>query len=112
MTPDTALAALSPDLLPIGRRRPRITAIRPTTVAVPLEAPLRTANGVHWGRFVRTLVEVDTDDHGNFITTFPVSRIQRSGPTTLVAQVANGPSASQVVDVARVRRARGASGLD
>lgn len=39
----------------------RITAIRPTTVAVPLEAPLRHANGAHWGRFVRTIVEVDTD---------------------------------------------------
>ncbi|MBX6321267.1 MAG: mandelate racemase [Rhodospirillaceae bacterium] len=39
----------------------RITALRPTTVAVPLEAPLRHANGAHWGRFVRTVVEVDTD---------------------------------------------------
>ena len=39
----------------------RITAIRPTTVTVPLEAPLRHANGCHWGRFVRTVVEVDTD---------------------------------------------------
>jgi glucarate dehydratase len=39
----------------------RITGIRPTTVAVPLEAPLRHANGCHWGRFVRTIVEVDTD---------------------------------------------------
>jgi glucarate dehydratase len=39
----------------------RITAIRPTTVSVPLEAPLRHANGAHWGRFVRTIVEVDTD---------------------------------------------------
>lgn len=39
----------------------RITAIRPTTVTVPLVAPLRHANGCHWGRFVRTVVEVDTD---------------------------------------------------
>ena len=39
----------------------RITRIRPTTVTVPLEAPLRHANGCHWGRFVRTIVEVDTD---------------------------------------------------
>ncbi len=39
----------------------RITAIRPTTVAVPLEAPLRHANGAHWGRFVRTIIEVETD---------------------------------------------------
>jgi len=41
--------------------RLRITDIRTTTVAVPLEAALRHANGCHWGRFVRTIVEVDTD---------------------------------------------------
>ncbi|MFD1717626.1 enolase C-terminal domain-like protein [Georgenia deserti] len=40
----------------------KITDIRATTVAVPLEAPLRHANGGHWGRFVRTIVEVDTDE--------------------------------------------------
>src|SRR5580765_8204358 len=40
----------------------KITDIRATTVTVPLEAPLRHANGVHWGRFVRTIVEVETDD--------------------------------------------------
>jgi glucarate dehydratase len=40
----------------------RIADIRPTTVTVPLEAPLRHANGAHWGRFVRTIVEVETDD--------------------------------------------------
>ena len=39
----------------------RIKAIKPTTVTVPLEAPLRHANGAHWGRFVRTIVEVETD---------------------------------------------------
>ena len=39
-----------------------IANIRATTVAVPLEAPLRHANGTHWGRFVRTIIEViDTD---------------------------------------------------
>ena len=36
--------------------------IRATTVTVPLEAPLRHANGCHWGRFVRTIVEVETDN--------------------------------------------------
>ena len=41
---------------------PRITDIRATTVTVPLEAPLRHANGCHWGRFVRTIVEVETDN--------------------------------------------------
>jgi len=41
--------------------RPKITDIRATTVAVPLEAPIRTSNGAHWGKFVRTIVEVETD---------------------------------------------------
>jgi len=40
----------------------KIQDIRATTVTVPLEAPLRHANGCHWGRFVRTIVEVETDD--------------------------------------------------
>lgn len=40
----------------------KIQDIRSTTVSVPLEAPLRHANGCHWGRFVRTLVEVETDN--------------------------------------------------
>jgi glucarate dehydratase len=39
----------------------KITAVRATPVSVPLEAPLRHANGCHWGRFVRTIVEVETD---------------------------------------------------
>ena len=30
-------------------------------MTVPLQAPLRHANGCHWGRFVRTIVEVETD---------------------------------------------------
>jgi glucarate dehydratase len=40
----------------------KISDVRATTVSVPLEAPLRHANGCHWGRFVRTIVEVETDD--------------------------------------------------
>lgn len=40
----------------------KITNIKATTVAVPLEAPIRHANGCHWGRFVRTIVEVETDE--------------------------------------------------
>lgn len=40
----------------------RIVDIRATTVTVPLEAPLRHSNGAHWGRFVRTLVEVEADN--------------------------------------------------
>jgi hypothetical protein len=35
----------------------KIVDIKPTTVTVPLEAPLRHANGCHWGRFVHTIVE-------------------------------------------------------
>ncbi len=40
----------------------KISDVRATTVAVPLEAPLRHANGCHWGRFVRTIVEVEADN--------------------------------------------------
>lgn len=40
----------------------KIADIRATTVSVPLEAPLRHANGCHWGRFVRTIVEVEADN--------------------------------------------------
>jgi len=39
----------------------RIADVRATTVTVPLEAPLRHANGCHWGRFVRTIVEIESD---------------------------------------------------
>ncbi len=40
----------------------KIADIRATTVTVPLDAPLRHANGCHWGRFVRTVVEVEADN--------------------------------------------------
>jgi glucarate dehydratase len=40
----------------------KIIDLRATTVSVPLEAPLRHANGCHWGRFVRTIVEVEADN--------------------------------------------------
>lgn len=42
-------------------KRHRIVDIRATTVSVPLEAPIRHAIGCHWGRFIRTIVEVETD---------------------------------------------------
>ena len=42
--------------------KPKIKDLRATTVTIPLEAPLRHSNGAHWGRFVRTIVEVETDD--------------------------------------------------
>ncbi|NLL47160.1 MAG: mandelate racemase [Firmicutes bacterium] len=40
----------------------KIVDLKATTVSVPLEAPLRHSNGEHWGRFVRTIVEVVTDE--------------------------------------------------
>ncbi len=40
----------------------RIADVKATTVSVPLEAPLRHSNGAHWGRFVRTIVEVVGDE--------------------------------------------------
>ena len=56
----TTLAA--PRITPARRHAAGlIRDIRATTVCVPLEAPLRHASGAHWGRFVRTIVEVETD---------------------------------------------------
>jgi len=40
----------------------KIVDLKVTTVTVPLEAPLRHAIGCHWGRFVRTIIEVETDE--------------------------------------------------
>jgi glucarate dehydratase len=40
----------------------KIADLRATTVSVPLRAPLRHGNGCHWGRFVRTIVEVESDN--------------------------------------------------
>ncbi len=39
-----------------------IQDVRATTVAMPLEAPLRHANGAHWGRFIRTIVELEDSE--------------------------------------------------
>src|SRR6187455_1578488 len=39
----------------------KIADLRATSITVPLEAPLRHANGCHWGRFVRTIIELETD---------------------------------------------------
>lgn len=43
-------------------KRLPIADLRATTVTVPVEAPLRHSNGAHWGRFVRTIVELETAD--------------------------------------------------
>jgi glucarate dehydratase len=43
-------------------KRLPIADLRATTVTVPLEAALRHSNGAHWGRFVRTIVELETAD--------------------------------------------------
>src|SRR5579863_7883208 len=44
-----------------ARSAGKIRDVRATTVTVPLEAPLRHAHGCQWGRFIRTIVEVETD---------------------------------------------------
>ena len=46
----------------VGSNNMKIADLRATTVTVPLHAPLRHANGCHWGRFVRTMVEVEADN--------------------------------------------------
>lgn len=43
-------------------RSMKICEIRATTVTVPLRSVLLHSNGAHWGRFVRTIVEVETDE--------------------------------------------------
>jgi glucarate dehydratase len=40
----------------------KIIDVRATTVTMPLEAPLRHSNGAHWGRFVRTVIEIEADN--------------------------------------------------
>lgn len=40
----------------------KIIDVRATTITVPLEATLRHAVGAHWGRFVRTILEIETDE--------------------------------------------------
>lgn len=40
----------------------KIVDIRATPVTVPIDAPLRHANGCHWGRFVRTVIEIETNN--------------------------------------------------
>jgi glucarate dehydratase len=40
----------------------KITDLRARTVAIPLEAPLRHNTGVHPGYFLRTIIEVETDE--------------------------------------------------
>jgi glucarate dehydratase len=40
----------------------KIVDIKATTIALPLHAPLRHAHGAHWGRFVRTIIEVICDN--------------------------------------------------
>jgi glucarate dehydratase len=40
----------------------RITDLNARTVLVPIEAPLRHSTGVHPGRFIRTIIEISTDE--------------------------------------------------
>src|SRR5690349_24760005 len=63
---DLRRRSAAPDCRRTGRCRRsqvmKIVDLRATTVTVPLEAPLRHSNGTHWGRFVRTIVEIETSD--------------------------------------------------
>src|SRR5690349_22214275 len=63
---DLRRRSAAPDCRRTGRCRRsqvmKIVDLRATTVTVPLEAPLRHSNGAHWGRFVRTVVEVEADN--------------------------------------------------
>src|SRR5215204_1314711 len=43
-------------------KRVKLLPFMKITDSVPLHAALRHANGCHWGRFVRTIVEVETDE--------------------------------------------------
>jgi glucarate dehydratase len=40
----------------------KITNIKATTIAMPLEAPIRHSNRLSLGRFIRTIIEVETDE--------------------------------------------------
>ena len=40
----------------------KITDVRVTTVTVPLKSTIRHCVGAHWGRIVRTIVEIETDE--------------------------------------------------
>lgn len=40
----------------------KIVDIKASTVSMPLEAPIRHSSGAHWGRFLRTIVEIETDE--------------------------------------------------
>ena len=40
----------------------KIADLKARTVLVPLEAPLRHSTGVHPGRFIRTILELVTDE--------------------------------------------------
>jgi len=56
------IGAFGNDIVFETNKSMKISDIRATTITVPLHAPLRHANGCHWGRFVRTVVEVETDN--------------------------------------------------
>jgi hypothetical protein len=66
--------------------------------------PANTGIVIAWNDGSGDAVLLTTDGDGNFLTYFPVSLSQRPGPTTLVAQVPNGPSASSTVEVERPPR--------
>jgi hypothetical protein len=66
--------------------------------------PANTGVVIAWNDGSGGAVLLTTDGDGNFLTYFPVALGQHPGPTVLVAQVPNGPSASNTIDVERLRR--------
>ena len=66
--------------------------------------PANTGVIIAWNDGSGGAVLLTTDGDGNFLTYFPVALGQHPGPTVLVAQVPNGPSASSTIGVERLRR--------
>ena len=66
--------------------------------------PVTTDLTVGWSDGSGDLLTVTTDQYGKFVAHFPVDLGQRPGSTTLIARAPDGPSASVIVDVDRVRR--------
>ena len=66
--------------------------------------PVTTGLTVGWSDGSGDPLTVTTDQYGKFVAHFPVDLGQRPGSTTLIARAPDGPSASVIVDVDRVRR--------
>ena len=72
----------------------KIVDIRATTIAMPLEAPLRRAGGAHWGRFIRTIVEVVTVSRP-FLSRLVLTVRMRSGTPSIPLAISASTSLSR-----------------